>query len=178
MIALLLSTLLALHFLGTKRGVDRDTLLEVSTKALGPAGIIILITGAGGVFKGVLKETGITEALELMFSQYNIPVLVLAYAFATLIRIAQGSATVAMVTAAGLMFGFIEGLTQPQLALVTIAIAAGATGFSHVNDSGFWMISRYMRMSEAQTLKTWSVVSTAISIVGFAITMILWQFVA
>ncbi len=176
-IALLLSTLLALHFLGTRRGVDRDTLLEVSTKALGPAGIIILITGAGGVFKGVLAATGITDALTEMFSQYNIHVLVLAYLFATLIRIAQGSATVAMVTAAGLMGGFVAGLSQPQLALVTIAIAAGATGFSHVNDSGFWMISKYMRMSESQTLKTWSVISTAISIVGFIFTLILWNFV-
>lgn len=176
-IALLLSTLISLHFLGTRRGVSRDKLLEISTKALGPAGIIILITGAGGVFKGVLKATGITDALVIIFSEYQIPVLILAYAFATLIRIAQGSATVAMVTAAGLMFGFIEGLSQPQLALVTIAIAAGATGFSHVNDSGFWMISRYLHMSESQTLKTWSVVSTAISFVGFAITLFLWNFV-
>jgi Gnt-I system low-affinity gluconate transporter len=176
-IALLLSTLVALHFLGTRRGVDREKLLAISTKALGPAGIIILITGAGGVFKGVLKATGITDALVIIFSEYQIPVLVLAYAFATLIRIAQGSATVAMVTAAGLMIGFIEGLSQPQLALVVIAIAAGATGFSHVNDSGFWMISRYLRMSESQTLKTWSVVSTCISFVGFGFTLILWNFV-
>ena len=176
-IALLLSTIAALYFLGNRRGVDRETLLEISTKALGPAGIIILITGAGGVFKGVLKATGITDALAQVFADSGIPILVLAYVFATLIRIAQGSATVAMLTAAGLMVGFIDGLSQPQLALVTIAIAAGATGFSHVNDSGFWMISRYMRMSEAQTLKTWSVVSTAISVVGFAITMIVWNFV-
>ncbi|NNE01188.1 MAG: gluconate transporter [Pirellulaceae bacterium] len=176
-IALLLSTLIAIYFLGTRRGVDRDTLLEVSTKALGPAGIIILITGAGGVFKGVLKATGITEALAEMFGNSGIPILVLAYVFATLIRIAQGSATVAMLTAAGLMAGFIEGLSQPQLALVTIAIAAGATGFSHVNDSGFWMISRYFRMSESQTLKTWSVLATCISVVGFLITLVLWNFV-
>ncbi|QDT12771.1 GntP family permease [Stieleria marina] len=176
-IALLLSTLVALHFLGTRRGVDREVLLEVSTKALGPAGIIILITGAGGVFKGVLKATGIADAMAEMFGDLGIPVLVLAYVFATLIRIAQGSATVAMLTAAGLMAGFIGGLNQPQLALVTIAIAAGATGFSHVNDSGFWMISRYFRMSEAQTLKTWSVLSTVISLVGFTITLLIWNFV-
>ena len=176
-IALLLSTLLALYFLGTRRGVDRETLLEVSTKALGPAGIIILITGAGGVFKGVLAATGITDALATAFSEVGIPVLVLAWLFATLIRVAQGSATVAMLTAAGLMVGFIDGLSQQQLALVTIAIAAGATGFSHVNDSGFWMISRYFRMTEAQTLRTWSVISTVISFVGFALASILWMFV-
>jgi gluconate transporter len=176
-IALLLSTLMALYFLGTRRGIDRETLLEISTKALGPAGIIILITGAGGVFKGVLKETGITTALAELFGNSGIPILVLAWIFATLVRIAQGSATVAMLTAAGLMAGFIDGLSQPQLALVTIVIAAGATGFSHVNDSGFWMISRYFRMSEAQTLRTWTIISTAISVIGFVLALILWMFV-
>ena len=82
-----------------------------------------------------------------------------------------------MLTAAGLMAGFIDGLSQPQLALVTIVIAAGATGFSHVNDSGFWMISRYFRMSEAQTLRTWTIISTAISVVGFLLALIIWMFV-
>jgi gluconate transporter len=176
-IALLLSTLAALYFLGTKRGVSRETLLEISTRALGPAGIIILITGAGGVFKGVLKETGITDALVEAFGNSGIPVLVLAYVFATLVRIAQGSATVAMLTAAGLMVGFVENLNQQNLALVTICIAAGATGFSHVNDSGFWMISRYFRMTEAQTLRSWSVISTMISVVGFSIALLISLFV-
>ena len=176
-IALLLATVVALFFLGTKRGVDRATLLEVSTKALGPAGIIILITGAGGVFKGVLRATGITDALEIMFADSGISVLVLAWVFATLIRVAQGSATVAMLTAAGLMANFVSELSQPQLGLVTVAIAAGATGFSHVNDSGFWMISRYFQMSEGQTLKTWGVISTLISVIGFGIALLIWQFV-
>ncbi|MCB1095318.1 MAG: gluconate:H+ symporter [Verrucomicrobiales bacterium] len=176
-IALLLSTLAALYFLGTRRGVSREKLLEISTNALGPAGIIILITGAGGVFKGVLKETGITTALAEAFGDSGIHVLVLAWIFATLVRIAQGSATVAMLTAAGLMVGFVEGMSQQMLALVTIVIAAGATGFSHVNDSGFWMISRYFRMTEAQTLRSWTVVSTAISLVGFALAMLVSVFV-
>ena len=175
-IALLTATLAALHFLGTRRGVDRETLLRISTQALGPAGIIILITGAGGVFKGVLKSTGITDALMVVFADSGIPVLALAWGFATLIRIAQGSATVAMLTAAGLMGNFVTGLNQPQLALVTVAIAAGATGFSHVNDSGFWMISRYLRMTEGQTLRTWGVISVMISLVGFGLSLVLWQF--
>ncbi|MEM0926020.1 MAG: gluconate:H+ symporter, partial [Planctomycetota bacterium] len=177
-IALMVATITALYFLGTRRGVSRETLLDVSTKALGPAGIIILITGAGGVFKGVLKATGITDAMESVFADTGISVLVLAWVFATLIRVAQGSATVAMLTAAGLMQNFIEGLSQQQLALITVAIAAGATGFSHVNDSGFWMISRYFRMSEGQTLRTWGVISTMISIVGFGLSFLIWQFVA
>ncbi|MGI9244253.1 MAG: GntP family permease [Verrucomicrobiales bacterium] len=176
-IALLTCTLIALHFLGTRRGVDRQTLLEISTRALGPAGIIILITGAGGVFKGVLIATGIADALSEAFSGSGIPIIVLAYLFAALVRIAQGSATVAMLTAAGLMSGFIDGLDAPNLALITVAIAAGATGYSHVNDSGFWMISRYFGMSEAQTLKTWSLISTAISLVAFVLILIISLFI-
>ena len=79
----------------------------------------------------------------------------LAYIFALLVRVAQGSATVAMVTAAGLMASFVEGMSEPMTALIVICIAAGATGVSHVNDSGFWIISRYLNMTEKQTLKTW-----------------------
>jgi Gnt-I system low-affinity gluconate transporter len=176
-IALLSSTIFSLYFLGTRRGVDRETLLDISTHALGPAGIIILITGAGGVFKGVLAATGITDAMEEIFSDSGISILLLAWVFATLIRVAQGSATVAMLTAAGLMGNFVEGMNQQQLALITVAIAAGATGFSHVNDSGFWMISRYFRMNEGQTLRTWGVISTMISLIGFSIAMIFWQFI-
>ncbi|MFP6873869.1 MAG: gluconate:H+ symporter [Verrucomicrobiales bacterium] len=176
-ISLMISTLMAIFFLGTRRGATREQLVELSTKALGPAGIIILITGAGGVFKGVLIATGIADALKEIFTDSGIPLLVLAYIFATLVRIAQGSATVAMLTAAGLMTSFTEGLSQPVLALIACAIAAGATGFSHVNDSGFWMISRYMGMTEKQTLKTWTLVSTAISFVSFAIILLLGLFI-
>jgi gluconate transporter len=176
-IALLGSTLLAGFFLGTRRGASREDILELSTKALGPAGIIILITGAGGVFKGVLIATGIAGALAEAFGGSGIPILALAYIFATLVRIAQGSATVAMLTAAGLMSGFVGDLSQPMLALVTCAIASGAIGYSHVNDSGFWMISRYMGMTEKETLKTWTILSTAISLVSFAIILILGIFI-
>ena len=176
-IALMISTLLAIVSLGIMRGTSKNDLVEISTKALGPAGIIILITGAGGVFKGVLIATGIADALKEVFSNSGIHVIVLAYIFATLVRIAQGSATVAMLTAAGLMVSFVEGMSQPSLALVACAIAAGATGFSHVNDSGFWMISRYLGMTEKQTLKTWTVISTAISFVSFTIILILSTFI-
>ena len=176
-ISLLLATLMAVYFLGIHRGATKEELVELCTKALGPAGIIILITGAGGVFKGVLIATGIADALADAFGSSGIPAVVLAYLFATLVRVAQGSATVAMLTAAGLMAGFVQDMSQAQLALVTVAIAAGATGFSHVNDSGFWMISRYMGMTEKQTLSTWSVISTAISVVSFAIILVVSLFV-
>jgi Gnt-I system low-affinity gluconate transporter len=173
-IALLLATLGALIYLGYGRGYDKSVLMDVTTKSLGPAGIIILITGAGGVFKGVMGESGVSDALRVACEGWGIHVLVLAYLFAVLVRVAQGSATVAMVTAAGLMSGMAEDLTQPELALVVVAIAAGASAVSHVNDSGFWMVSRYMMMTEKQTFQTWTVISTVVSVVGFLLAWALW----
>ncbi len=174
-IALLLATLLALVFLGTMRGVSSDKLLELSTKALGPAGIIILITGAGGVFKQILGASGVGDALAEWLGGFGVSAVVLAYLFSMIARVAQGSATVAMITAAGLMAGIVQaGSYSPtDLALITIAIAAGSTMLSHVNDSGFWIISRYLGMTEAQTLKSWTVISVAISVIGFLLTLIL-----
>lgn len=172
-VALLVTTLTALYFLGVRRGATRDELMAISTRSLGPAGLIILITGAGGVYKGMLKATGIDQALLEVFKDSHIPIIVLAYIFATLLRVAQGSATVAMVTAAGLIASLTESLSQPQLALVVIAIAAGATAVSHVNDSGFWIISRYLGMTEKQTLRSWTITSTVISVTGFVFALLL-----
>jgi len=177
-VALLLGTLGALVFLGVFRGVSREKLVELSTRALGPAGIIILITGAGGVFKRVLGDTGIADALRDVFAGTGISPLVLAFLFALLVRVAQGSATVAMVTAAGLMASFVEGMSEPMTALIVICIAAGATGVSHVNDSGFWIFSRYLNLTEKQTLQTWTVLSTAIAFIGFGFAMVLSLFVS
>ena len=99
----------------------------------------------------------------------------MAYLFSMIVRVAQGSATVAMVTAAGLMAGIVSAgdYSPADLALITIAIAAGSTMLSHVNDSGFWIISRYLGMNEAQTLRTWTILSVAISLIGFALTLVL-----
>ncbi|MEC5125626.1 gluconate:H+ symporter [Verrucomicrobiales bacterium BCK34] len=174
-VALLLATLLALLFLGVMRGVSKDKLLDLSTKALGPAGIIILITGAGGVFKQILGASGVGDALADWLGSYGISAVVLAYLFSMIVRVAQGSATVAMITAAGLMAGIVQAgdFSPSDLALIVIAIAAGSTMLSHVNDSGFWIISRYLGMNEAQTLKTWTVLSVAISLIGFLFTVAL-----
>jgi len=173
-IALLLATMGALAYLGWGRGYDKNELMEVMTRSLGPAGIIILITGAGGVFKGIMGASGVSDALKVACENWGIHVLLLAYLFALFVRVAQGSATVAMVTAAGLMTSLADGLTQPQLALVVVAIAAGASAVSHVNDSGFWLVSRYLLMTEKQTFQTWTVISTVVSVLGFALAMGLW----
>ncbi len=173
-IALLIATGMALIFFGYLRGYDKNELMEVTTKALGPAGIIILITGAGGVFKGVMGASGVSDALRDVCQSWGIPMLLLAYLFALFVRVAQGSATVAMVTAAGLMTAMVEDLSQAQLALIVVAIAAGASAVSHVNDSGFWLVSRYMMMTEKQTFQTWTVISTVVSVVGFLLAALLW----
>ena len=180
MVALLLATLLSLYFLGIRRGATKQQLCDLSTKALGPAGVIILITGAGGVFKHMMIKTGVGDALKAQFADSGLHVLLVAFILTLLVRLAQGSATVAMVMGAGLMASIIDGAgySQAQLALITVTIAAAATAVSHVNDSGFWMVNRYLGMTEKQTLKTWTVITTVIAGVGFGIASLLWMFVS
>jgi Gnt-I system low-affinity gluconate transporter len=174
-IALLIATLAAMYVLGVKRNYTGNQLMQVANKALGPAGLIILVTGAGGVFKQILVDSGVGAALAETVSNKNIPPVVLAYLLAVIIRLTQGSATVAMITAAGMVAPVIQvvGTGEMGKALVVLAIAAGATTFSHVNDSGFWLVGKYLNMTEKQTLRSWSVMETIISVVGFALVLLL-----
>ena len=178
-IALLIGTCIAIYVLATRRGVRGNALMEVATKALGPAGIIILVTGAGGVYKQMLITTKVGDALADILQRSGFGPLILAWILTTIIRIAQGSATVAMVTGAALISPFLAAgdYSTSQLALVTIAIAAGATGFGHVNDSGFWIVNRYFHMTERETLLTWTTLLTVISLVGLGIASLLWMVV-
>jgi gluconate transporter len=178
-IALLIANLLAWYFLGIRRGFTTRSLLEITSRSLAPAGLIILITGAGGVFKQMLTETGAGKMLATTMASYQLSYLVFAFLTATIIRVVQGSATVAMITAAGMTAAFIEGniMTEMQKAMLVISIASGATIFSHVNDSGFWLVSKYFGMNEKQTLASWSVVTILIAITGFATVMILNLFI-
>jgi len=141
--------------------------------------VIILITGAGGVFKLMLGKTGVGDALALSLGSLGMMPLFLAFLFSAVSRIAQGSATVAMVMGASLMAPLLDRMTlsDPRMALVVVAIACGAAGFSHVNDSGFWMVSRYLRMTERQTFRTWGVMSMSVALVGMVIATALWYVV-
>jgi Gnt-I system low-affinity gluconate transporter len=174
-IALLIATLLAIYFMGIRRGFTKETVLQLSTRALAPAGLIILITGAGGIFKELLIDSGIGVVLAKSMSQSAMPPIILAYLLAVLIRVTQGSATVAMITSAGIMAPILAEFTlsEPHKALIVIAIASGATILSHVNDSGFWMVGKYLGLTEKQTLQSWTVMETIISVVGFAGALIL-----
>ncbi len=175
--ALIIATLLSI-LVCVRRKMSGQIILDLSTKALGPAGIIILVTGAGGVLKQILVDSGIGKILAESLADSSIPVLVLAWLLAALVRVTQGSATVAMITAAGIISPLLSSFNydQPNTALIVIAIAAGATILSHVNDSGFWIVSKYLGMNEKQTLQTWTVMETIIAVSGLIFTLILSLF--
>jgi Gnt-I system low-affinity gluconate transporter len=179
-VALTIATLLAFYLLGQKRGFTKQEVQDIATKALEPAGIIILVTGAGGVFKQILIDSGVGKVLGDMMASSSLPPVLLAFLIAAIVRVSQGSATVAMVTSAGLISPLIEtlGLTGPVLGLIVIAIAAGATILSHVNDSGFWLVNRYFGLDVKDTLKSWTIMETIIAVVGFAVVFVLSLFIS
>ncbi len=172
--ALTIATLIAIYFLGIKKGFDKKEILDLSTKALGPAGIIILITGAGGVLKQILVDSGIGEMMAESIADSSLPPVLLAWILAAIVRVTQGSATVAMITAAGIMAPVLPvfNLSPTHTALVVLAIASGATLLSHVNDSGFWLVGKYFRMNEKQTLQSWTIMETIISVSGLILTLL------
>jgi Gnt-I system low-affinity gluconate transporter len=172
--ALIISTLLAIYILGIRRGMGKDQIMQLSNKALAPAGLIILVTGAGGVLKQVLIDSGIGGMLAESLARSAMPPLVLAYLIAAVVRIIQGSATVSMITAAGIMAPLLSvfNLTQIDKSLVVISIAAGATILSHVNDSGFWLVGKYLGLNEKETLRSWTIMETIISVTGFLLVLL------
>lgn len=174
--ALLVTVILAGFFLGTRRGWSAAKLGEVFESALPPAAVIILITGAGGAFARILTESGIGGALANTLLATGLPIMLLAYVVSLALRAAQGSATVAILTTAGLLADAVlsGGYTPMQIVLITLAIAFGSLGLSHVNDSGFWVVTRYLGLGVADGLKTWTVLTTVLGFAGFAIAFALW----
>jgi Gnt-I system low-affinity gluconate transporter len=167
-VALTIATIFALIMAHFKCNISTESLLKIANKGLEPAGVVILITGAGGAFKQVLIDSGVGQMLATVFVEAQFSVFILGFLIAAITRVAQGSATVAMITGAGLMAPILElqPMSAPSLGLLVIAISSGATILSHVNDSGFWLVSRYLGMSEKNTLKSWTVMTTLISIIG------------
>ncbi|WP_252106626.1 MULTISPECIES: GntP family permease [unclassified Halomonas] len=168
-VALLISTLVAMLVLGHRRGVEGNALEKVLDSALAPICSVVLITGAGGMFGGVLRASGIGDALSNSLGDLGLPVIVAAYLVAVILRLAQGSATVALVTAAGLMAPSVIGadFSAMQVVAITLATAAGSVFAGHVNDSGFWLVGRLLGMDVKTTLKTWTVQQALESLVGF-----------
>ena len=176
--ALLIANLVAWYVLGKKRGVSSAALNQLANRSMAPAGLIILLTGAGGTFKQMLITTNAGKMLAEVFAAQGVPLLLFAFLAAVSIRLLQGSATVAMITAAGLTAPLLnEALTSPQKALIVLAIAAGASILSHVNDSGFWLVSKYLGLTEKETFRSWSIMTLLIALVGFASISLLWLLV-
>ncbi|EDP71356.1 low-affinity gluconate transporter [Flavobacteriales bacterium ALC-1] len=166
--ALIIANLIAWYFLGVRRNFTKKKLLDITTKSMGPAGIIILLTGAGGVFKQVLVNTGTGEMLANYFADKGVSIILFAFLAAAIVRLLQGSATVAMITAAGITAPLMGiGVSEIDKALLVIAIASGASIASHVNDSGFWLVSKYLYLNEKETFKSWTIMTTLLALVGF-----------
>lgn len=178
--ALLIGVLLAMIFLGFRRGWSLGRVEDVLASALPATAAVILITGAGGTFGYVLSQTGVADAVADVLTATGLPILLLAWLLSAFIRAAQGSATVATMTTAPLVapMAVAAGYSAPQIALLTVAIGVGSMALSHVNDSLFWVWSRYYRVDTATALRTYTVATTATSIVGLVVVALLWPVVA
>lgn len=178
-VALLVSVLVAMVVLGTRRGQSGSALEKILDSSLGPVCSVILITGAGGMFGAVLNASGIGDALSDSLTSLGLPVILAVYIVSVALRVAQGSATVALITTAGLMAPAVEAgdFSGMQIACITLATAAGSVFGSHVNDSGFWLVGRLMGMDVKTTLKTWTVQQTIQSVVAFALAAALFSVV-
>jgi GntP family gluconate:H+ symporter len=169
--ALLIGVLVSFITLGRMRGFTRETILRFSNECLAPTATITLLVGAGGGFGRILQDSGVSQAVIGVAMQSHIPLLLLAWLLAALMRLATGSATVAMTTAAGIVAPIAMHSTGVQPELLAIATGAGSLIFSHVNDGGFWLVKEYFGMSVAQTIKTWSVCETIISVAALLFTI-------
>ncbi|MCA4133465.1 GntP family permease [Arthrobacter sp. M4] len=177
-IALSVAVLLSMWLLGIRRGMSASELSELTGASLRPVGMILLVVGAGAFFGAVLSATGVGTAVAGTLSKAGLPIILSAFVISAGMRIAQGSATVAIVTTGGILApSLASGFSQPQLALIVMAISSGSIIASHVNDGGFWIISKYFNMSVKDTLKTWTVLETVLSVVGFGMSVLVYQFV-
>lgn len=165
-IALLVTLIFGIFVLGAGSKMNRSSVAKSLETSLPPIAGILLIVGAGGAFKQVLIDTGIGEVITRAVLESGISVLLLGWVVAVLVRIATGSATVATVTAAGLMAPVASTLPSPEVALLVLAIGSGSVFLSHVNDAGFWLVKQYLGTSLPQNFKTWTMLECLISVVG------------
>ena len=172
-IALLIGVLVAMVTFGVRVGMDRNVLSETVAAALPPIAGILLIVAAGGGFKQVLVDSGVGTLLANWAQDANVSVLLLSWVLAVLIRLATGSATIATITASSLVVDLVAGMPTGEVSLVVLAVGAGSLFFSHVNDAGFWLVNQYFGMSVGQTIKTWSVMETVLSVSGLVFVLLL-----
>lgn len=172
-IALLISVVFAFYSLGFARGFTKEDISRFTSECLAPTATIILIIGAGGAFKQVLITSGVGGAIAEIATQAHINIILFAWFVAALIRVATGSATVAMTTAAGIVAPVLALNPDANIELVVLATGAGSLVLSHVNDAGFWMVKEFFNMTVPQTLKTWTVMETILSVTALIFILLL-----
>lgn len=178
-VALLIAVVVAWLSIGKQQSWNREHSAGVLDSALPAVAIIIFVTGAGGGFANVLVESGIGKVLSDMLVAAHMPLILMAFLLSLALRASQGSATVAMLTTAGLLAQPLAeaGLNSIQTTLIMIAIGFGAMCVSHINDSGFWIVTKYLGLSVKQGLRTWTLLSTAFGVAGFLLTALVYAVV-
>ena len=166
--ALLITALLSMYLFGVRRGLNRDQISKMATEALLPIGTLLAIMGGGGAFKQVLIDSGVGPYAGKLLASSAISPLLVAYFVAAGLRMAQGSATVAIITAAGIVAPLVKGIPGYEPEMIVLALCAGGTILSHVNDAGFWVVNEYFGMTVPQTLRSWTAMKVVTSLVGIA----------
>lgn len=174
-VALLIATVIAMFILGIKHGYDLKQLEKIMTKSLEPTGLILLVTACGGILRYVLQYSGLGDLIGNAVASVNMPIVLVAFIVAALVRICVGSATVAMTMAAGIIAAMpgIAELSPLYLACTVAAVAGGSTVCSHFNDSGFWLVKSLVGVDEKTNLKTWTVMETLVGFTGFVVAFII-----
>ena len=174
-VALTIAVIAAMFLLGFKHGYSKEDLEKIMTKSLEPTGMILLVTACGGVLRYMLQNSGLGDVIGNAVASASLPLVLVAFIVAALVRISVGSATVAMTMAAGIIAAMpgIGELSPLYLACVTAAIAGGSTVCSHFNDSGFWLVKSLVGMDEKTTLKTWTIMETLVGGVGFLVALVI-----
>lgn len=170
-IALVIACLVSFYTFGAARGLTRESILKFTNESLAPTAAVLMVVGAGGGFGRVLKDSGVAHAIVELATDADISVLVLAWLVAAMIRVATGSATVAMATTAGIIAPIAAGQPDVRPELLVLATGAGSLVLSHVNDGGFWLVKEYFHMTVPETFKTWTVCETIIAVVALGLTL-------
>ncbi len=169
--ALMVTALVAMYWFGTRRGLDRTALGRMATDSMAPIGTLLAIMGGGGAFKQVIIDSGVGPYAGNLLATSSISPLIVAYLIAAAMRIAQGSATVAIITAAGIVAPIVKNIPGYTPEMMTMALACGGTILSHVNDAGFWLVNEYLGMTVPQTLRSWTAMKVVVSVFGFLIVL-------
>jgi H+/gluconate symporter-like permease len=174
--ALTVTALASMIFLGAMRGLNRNKIAKLATDSLAPIGSLLFIMGGGGALKQIIVDTGAGDTMGKLLASSHVSLLLVAFLMSGLMRLAQGSATVAILTAAGIIapMAKVAGGYRPEM--VYLAVCCGGTMISHVNDAGFWMVNQYFGLTVPQTLKTWSTAKFIVALFGIAIIMLIQAF--